>query len=133
MAVISGKSGTLLIDAAEVTPVSNWTLTTLSDNRAYAANDTAGWKRRAAGVRDCRGTFECKVTDSGSAPVEEGDSVSLKLQVDDTGSNYYTVPAIISKVEIECDIAGGEIVAWVIEFAGNGAVTRTGTVAKSGG
>jgi len=130
MSVFSGKSGTLYIDAAEVTPVSNWSLSVTSDNRTYAANDTAGWKRRVAGVRDCRGTFECMLDDEGNVPCFEGDAVTLQLHVDDSGSNYFTVPAVVDRIDVECNIQDGEVLALHIEFSGNGAVTRSGVVAK---
>lgn len=131
MAVFSGKNGTLLIDATEITPISNWTLGITSDNRSYAANDTSGWKQRVAGVRDCRGTFRCMLDDAGNVPVDEGDAITLKLQVDATGNNYYTVPAVVDKIDVECDISDGEILALIVEFSGNGAVTKSGVVAKS--
>jgi len=133
MAVLSGKDGTLYVSDAEVTPVSNWRLSITSNNPDYAANDTGGWKKRTAGVKDCSGSLEVKVEDSGNCPVEEGDAVTLKLHVDDTGSNYYEVPAIIDKIEVEVDINEGQIVAHAIDFSGNGAITPHGVLAKAGG
>jgi len=130
MSVFSGKNGTLFIDSTEVTPVSNWTLSVTSDNRSYAANDTAGWKRRVAGIRDSRGTFECMLDDAGNVPVDEGDAVTLKLQVDASGDNYYTVPAVIDKIDVECNLTDGEVLALIVEFSGNGALTKAGIVAK---
>lgn len=133
MAVLSGKSGTLYLGEDEVTPVSNWRLSIVSDNPDYAANDTGGWKQRAAGVRDCSGSFEIKVEDDGSCPVEEGDDVALKLHVDGTGDNYYAVPAIIDQIQVDVDINEGRIVALAIDFSGNGAITGHGVLAKTGG
>ena len=130
MAVLSGKDGTLYIGANEVTPLSNWKLSITSHNPDYAANDTGGWKKRAAGVKDCFGSFEVKVEDGGNSPVEEGDSVALKLHVDATGNNYYDVPAMIDKIEVDVDINQGRIVALAVDFSGNGAVTTYGVVSK---
>lgn len=131
MSVFSGKNGTLYIDAAEVTPISNWTLSVTSDNKSYAANDSGGWKRRVAGVRDCRGTFQCMLDDAGNVPCHEGDAITLQLHVDASGNNYYTVPAVVDKIDVECDIQEGEVLALHIEFSGAGAVTRSGIVGKS--
>ena len=126
MAVLSGKTGTLFLGASEVTPVSNWKLVTTSNNPDYAANDTGGWKQRAAGVRDSSGTFELKATDKNPCAVQEGDSPTLELHLDHGGANYYEVPAIIDKISVDVDVNKGQIVAYVVEFSGNGAVVRHG-------
>jgi hypothetical protein len=131
MAVLSGKSGTLYLNSDEVTPVSNWKFTITSNNPSYAANDTGGWKQRAAGVCDSTGSFQVKVDDSGHCPVAEGDAATLQLHVDNSGNNYYQVPAIIDKIEVEVDLSAGKILAYAVEFSGNGAVTPNGIVAKA--
>jgi hypothetical protein len=131
MSVISGKDGTLHVGSGEVTPVTNWRLEKTSGNKAYAANDTGGARRRVAGVRDCRGSFEVKATSTGHMPVDEGDSVTLQLHVDDSGNNYYQVPAIIDQVRVDVDISQGEIVAYVIDFSGDGLLAAYGILAKS--
>ena len=130
MSVISGKDGTLHVDGAEVTPVTNWRLDKTSGNKHYAANDTGGARRRVAGVRDSSGSFELKADDTGNVPVEEGDAVTLQLHVDGGGANYYEVPAIVDRLRVEVDISEGEIVAWLVEFSGNGAITPHGILAK---
>jgi len=132
MAVLSGKDGTLYVDDAEVTPVSDWKLSVTSDNPDYVANDTGGWKKRIDGVKDSRGSFEAKVDSGGNCPVEEGDAVTVELHVDATGNNYYKVPAMVDRIEVEVDINRGRIVAFVVDFSGNGAITPYGILAKSG-
>ncbi len=131
MAVLSGKSGTLYIGAGEITPVSNWKLVTTSANPEYAANDTGGWKQRAAGVCDAAGSFEVKASDNLNCPVAEGDTPTLELHLDASGENYYEVPAIIDKMSVDVDINRGEIVAYAIEFSGNGPIVRHGVTATS--
>ena len=66
MALLSGKNGTLYIGSSEITPVSNWKLRITGSHRAYVANDTDGWKQRAAGAKDCRGSFEVRVAEGGT-------------------------------------------------------------------
>ncbi len=131
MAVLSGKNGTLNLGGAQVAPVSNWRLIVTSNNPNYAANDTGGWKQRAAGVRDSSGSFEVKVNDSGHCPVAEGDSVALELQLDGSGNNYYAVAAIVDKIEVNVDISAGQIIAYLIDFSGNGPVTPYGVAAPA--
>ena len=84
-------------------------------------------------LNDCSGSFEVKATDAGNVPVDEGDAVTLKLHVDGTGSNYYEVPAIVDRVQVDVDIDEGSIVAYVIDFSGDGAITPHGVLDKSGG
>jgi hypothetical protein len=128
MSVLSGKNGTLFLGSTEITPVVNWKLVITSNNPDYTANDTGGWKQRVAGVRDASGSMEIKATDDQTCPVEEGDTPTLALHVDNSGNNYYQVPAIIDKISVDVDINRGEIVAYVVEFSGNGAVVRHGVV-----
>ena len=131
MAVLSGKDGTLYLGSSEVTPVSNWKLVAISNNPDYAANDTGGSKKRAAGVRDSSGSFEMKADGTGNCPVEEGDAVDLNLHVDGTDQNFFEVPAIIDKISVNVDINKGEIVAYIVDFSGNGAIVRHGIVGKA--
>ena len=131
MAVLSGKNGNLYLGGAQVAPVSNWRLAVSSNNPNYAANDTGGWKQRAAGVRDSSGSFEVKVDDSGNCPVAEGDSAALELHIDASGNNYYAVAAIIDTIEVDVDISAGKIVAYIIDFSGNGPVTPHGVAATA--
>jgi hypothetical protein len=133
MAVLSGKSGTLKLAGAVVTPISNWKLELTSDNKAYAANDTAGARKRVAGLKDSAGTLECKVSDTGHCPVERGEQVTAQFHVDGTANNYYEVPIIIDKISVDCDIQDGGIVAFVVAFSGDGAVTGHGILATSSG
>jgi hypothetical protein len=129
MAVLSGKNGTLFLGSTEITPVVNWKLVTSSNNPDYAANDTGGWKKRVAGVRDASGSLEIKASDDRNCPVEEGDTPTLALHLDDSGDNYYEVPSIVDKISVDVDINRGEIVAYVVEFSGNGPIVRYGIVA----
>ena len=130
MSLLSGKDGTLYLGAGEVTPVTNWKLEKTSANKPYAANDTGGARKRVPGVKDCSGSFEIKATDTGNVPVDEGDAVTLKLHVDGSSANYYEVPAVIDRLRVDVDISEGEIVAYAIDFSGNGPITPHGILAK---
>ena len=125
MAVLSGKNGTLYLNAAQVTPVSNWKLAVTSNNLDYVANDTGGWKRRLPGPCDSSGSFQVKADDGGHAPVAAGDQVTLDLHVDRTGSNYYTLAAIIAQIEVAVDISAGKLVVYAVEFSGDGPIAAT--------
>ncbi len=132
MAVLSGNRGTLYLNAAQVTPVSNWKLAVISNNLDYVANDTGGWKGRAAGPSDSSGSFQLSADDQGNVPVAAGDQVTLDLHVDRTGDNYYALAAIIDRIEVAVDISAGKLVVYAVEFSGAGAIAAHGIVAKAG-
>ena len=131
MSVISGKDGTLKLGDTEVTRVTHWKIEKTSGGKAYTANDTGGAKKRVAGVKDCSGRFEIKAGDSDAVPVEEGDVVTLQLHVDDSGANYYEVPAIVDTIRAEVDISEGKTVAHVVAFSGNGPIVPHGILDKA--
>lgn len=130
MAVISGKDGTLKLGDTQVTRVTHWKIEKTSGGKAYTANDTGGARKRVPGVKDCSGRFEIKAGDSDAVPVEEGDAVTLQLHVDDSGANYYDVPAIVEAIRAEVDISEGKTVAHVVAFSGNGPITPHGILDK---
>lgn len=130
MAVLSGKDGTLKLGGAEVTPITHWKIEKTAASKAYSANDTGGARKRVPGAKDCSGRFEIQATDSGNVPVEEGDAVTLQLHVDDSGENYYEVPALVERIRAEVDISEGRTVAHVVTFSGNGPTTAHGMLQK---
>jgi hypothetical protein len=128
MAILSGKNGTLKLAGAVVTPITNWSLTLECDVGAYVANDTGGAKKRVRGPDDCSGTFLCQATEDGHCPVAAGRQVTAELHVDDTSHNYYQAPILVSRIRVECDIATGQVVAYAVDFLGDGPVVKEGVV-----
>ena len=128
MSVISGKDGTLLVDGSEALGLTQWLLRKTSANKAYTANDTGGARKRVAGVKDCSGRCRIKAARDRSLPLDEGDAVTLQLHVDDSGENYYEVPAVVDAVRLAADVSRGKIVTYVCEFSGNGPVTAYGVL-----
>ena len=131
MPFISGKDGTLYASDIEVTQLTRWRIEKTVGQKAYTANDTGGARKRVVGVQDCTGQFKIQLTESGNVPVEEGDAVTLELHVDDSGNNYYEVPAVIDRVHAETDVSEGKTVAQSIDFSGNGPITAYGILAKN--
>jgi hypothetical protein len=130
MAILSGKDGTLHLGGREVALIADWRLTTVNHSREYVANDTGGWTKRAGGVRDASGSLEIKAADDRQCPVEEGDAVLLSLHLDGSGANFCEVPAIIDRIRVDVDIGHGEIVAYAVDFSGNGPIIRHGIAAR---
>ncbi len=123
MAVLAGTDGTATAAGAEETPITTWTLEIFANVDKYAANDTAGWKKGKAGVKDSTGSFDMKDKPS----FNEGDEVALVLY---DGQDIYTVAVIIERIRTVCDMQDGTIIARAITFTGNGAVAEaTGSYA----
>lgn len=132
MAFISGKDGTLFVDDVEVLPITNWTIECTCAGKSYTANDTSGFKRRVVGVRDSRGSFELKLDTERNMPVCEGDNVTLELHIDDSNNNFYSLAAIVQKINLDVDIDTGTVVACIVTFFGNGPVTAPAGLGSSG-
>ncbi len=130
MPVLSGKNGTLHLGSAEVLHVIFWQIEKTAANRAYAANDTGGAKRRVSGVKDCTGRLEVKATDGAKVPVAEGDLVALALHADGSGENYYGLSAVVDSIRVEVDISDGKPIAYGIRFSADGPVAAHGVLRK---
>jgi hypothetical protein len=133
MPVLSGKDGTLRLGGAEVLQLTFWQIEKTAANRAYAANDTGGAKRRVSGAKDCTGRLEVKATDAAKVPVAEGDVVALALHADASGDNYYELSAIVDSIRVEVDISEGKPVAYGIRFSADGPITAHGILRKDEG
>lgn len=119
----SGKGGDALFGAADGSPstqiveVVKWTIDPTAAVHKYNANTTGGHKRAVAGVRDTKGTVELKVSGDTGVQIGPGDECSLRLEVDDTGSNFVTIDhAVIAGAPLECDIDEGQIVSMTFAF-----------------
>ncbi|HOM17221.1 MAG TPA: hypothetical protein PLQ00_07830 [Thermoguttaceae bacterium] len=131
MGVLSGKDGSVWIGGQPAAVVLWWELVKRSACKAYVANDTGGWRRRVPGAKDASGRLELKLRADGAAPVEEGQEATLRLHLDGTGKNYYELPAIIERISARVDIAGGEVIGWVVDFVGAGPAVGHGIVGQT--
>jgi hypothetical protein len=119
----SGTGGDVQIAASSVAEIKSWAFSRSSNNPAWASNVSAGYKKRVGGVKDATLTFEF-VYDFND-PIEnllrEGDSVTVVLFADATHS--YSVPIIVSSLELNTDINDGEPFGGTISGETNGAWT----------
>ncbi|MDZ4781242.1 MAG: hypothetical protein SGJ19_13390 [Planctomycetia bacterium] len=124
MSVISGKDGKVMIGVTAVANITFWNFSTLAQNPAYASSATAGHRKRLGGVKDGGGVIRGKLdlTDAVTNDVNEGDSVTLLLYLNAT--KFYSVPAVIDRLQFEVDIDSGDVVGWEAEFGANGAWTK---------
>lgn len=131
MGVLSGKDGSVWIGGQPAAVVLWWELSKRASSKAYAANDTGAWQRRLAGAKDASGRLELKLRTDGAAPVEEGQTVTLRLHLDGTGKNYYELPALVERISARVDIAGGEVIGWVVDFLSAGPVVGHGLLGQT--
>ena len=124
MPTISGKDGTVKIGSTPVAEITAWSLSTTSNNPAYASSSTGGYKKRVAGVKDASGSIAFKLdpADPVTDDFDEGDHVTLLLHVD--AARFYSVPAVIDSIHLEVDIDSGDIIGGRAEFSSNGAWTK---------
>jgi len=121
MAAVSGQYGQIQIGSSDVTECTKWSFKRSAGEQAYASCATGGYKKRVAGTKDGGGSLEGFQDPDNAIETyfEEGDLVTLKLYY--TASKFYSVPAMITGLDVECDIQEGGLVPWSAEFGINGA------------
>lgn len=123
----TGKRGTAFKNGAKICDTSKWTFEPSVAVGKYVSNCTNGFKKSVDGAGDSKGTIEIKVDENGKIPMVPGNRVTLALHVDDSGNNYYEVPAMVSTTPIEVDFASENPVAMTFNFEGDGPWTGHGT------
>ena len=118
MSVHSGKDGTAEWASSEISELSLWSFTDLSENQAYHTNDSGTARKRVEGVHDSNGTF--RVEDKPAAL--KGAGAELVMYDNET---IWTVTVIVDSVVKACDINGGVITGWDVNWSGNGPVVET--------
>jgi len=123
MTAVSGQYGQIQIGSSDVTECTYWSFDRMANEQTYASCATEGYKKRVPGVKDGSGSLKGfqDPTDPIETYFEEGDLVTLKLYY--TATKFYSVPAMITKLHVETDIAEGALVPWEADFGCNGAWT----------
>ncbi len=119
---ISGKNGLIKIGGNAVAEVTRWTFTKQANSSRYASSGTGGFKRSLPGVKSGGGEIQFKFDIAAASPLAEGAMVTLLLHLDAT--HYYTVPAIITRFEVEVDIDSGDVIGGSARFDTDGAWTE---------
>ena len=118
MSVHSGKDGTATWASSEISELSLWNFTDLSENQAYHTNATGAARKRVEGVHDSNGTF--RVEDKPTAIAGAG--AELVMYDNET---IWTVTIIVDNVAKACDINGGTITGWDVTWSGNSTVEES--------
>lgn len=119
---ISGKSGFVKIGATVVAEVTKWTFTKQARSSRYASSATGGFKRSLPGVKSGSGEIQFKFDMAAASPLVEGAAVTLLLYLDAT--HCYTVPAVVTQLQVEVDIDSGDAIGGAARFDTDGAWTE---------
>jgi len=127
---ISGKDGTIKLGETPVAifQISNWKVNPKANISKRATNSSAGWKRSIAGSKEWSGSWEQLIDDSNEPPVKEGDSIDAQFHIDGSDGQYYSGTVVVESVDTEVDIDDGTEIGYTINFEGDGALTRTGSM-----
>jgi hypothetical protein len=116
---ISGKNGFVKVGDDTVAEVTKWSFVKQAASSRYASSSTGGFKRSVAGVKSGSGQIEFKFDMAADSPLVEGAAVTLLLYLD--ASHFYSVPAIVTRIEVEVDIDSGDVIGGAAHFDTDGA------------
>ncbi len=122
MPMLSGKSGNVSIDGEELAQVTGWRLRTSTQATSYASSSTGGFKRRLPGARQASGSLAFLLdTAVPQTSLHEGEAVELLLKMD--AARGVRVPAVIDALDLQIDVASGQIIGGRFQFTSDGAWT----------
>ena len=128
MAVLSGVLAKIMIGSSTVIECVSWNINFEAAVSPYASCNTAGYRKRTTGVKDCTGEISGLIDSSDHIfnYFTEGDEVTLLLYKDAT--TYHSIPAVIENVnEGDYDRDSSDPVRWSASFGGNGAPSKNQT------
>lgn len=125
MAVITGKDGSVSVDAVNVSTVSSWSVSIEADTLEYTSFDSGGWKDMMGSLKSWSGSIEGFADTTQTASIAVGDEVTLVLVEGGSGSKTYTGSAIVTSKSVDASTA--ELVTVSFDFTGSGVLTETTT------
>ena len=125
MAVITGKDGSVSVDAVNVSTVSSWSVSIEADTLEYTSFDSGGWKDMMGSLKSWSGSIEGFADTTQTASIAVGDEVTLVLVEGAAGSKTYTGSAIVTSKSVDASTA--ELVTVSFDFTGSGILTESTT------
>ena len=124
-APISGNTGKVYVDAAEVADVNGFSFGRAAEMHPYVSSSTSGQQKQVVGNKSWTGGFTMMSPDGSLDPgFDEGDEITFKGET--TTGKYVEATAKVASISNETDIAGGGPDILTIELACHGAPTVTG-------
>ena len=126
MAVITGKDGSVSVDAVNVSTVSSWSISIEADTLEYTSFDSGGWKDMMGSLKSWTGSIEGFADTTQAATIAVGTEVDVVLVEGGSGSTTYTGSAIVTSKSVDASTA--ELVTISFDFTGSGSITESTTV-----
>jgi hypothetical protein len=125
MAVITGKDGSVSVDATNVSLITSWSITIEADTLEFTSFDSAGWKENKGSLKSWSGSLEGFADTAQTATVNVGDTVDIILVEGGAGSKTYTGEAVVTAKNVDASTA--ELVTVSFDVTGTGSLTETTT------
>ena len=123
MAVITGKDGSVSVDAVNVSLITSWSISIEADTLEYTNFGSGGWKENMGSLKSWSGSIEGFADTAQTATISVGDEVTLVLVEGGAGSTTYTGSAIVTSKSVDASTA--ELVTISFDFTGSGALTES--------
>jgi predicted secreted protein len=125
MAVITGKDGSVSVDATNVSLITSWSITIEADTLEFTSFDSAGWKENKGSLKSWNGSLEGFADTAQTATVNVGDTVDIILVEGGAGSKTYTGEAVVTSKNVDASTA--ELVTVTFDVTGTGSLVETTT------
>ena len=127
--VLTGNAGKVEVDDTELSRITQWEITTTTEESAFGDSDSAGYTNRVPGRKDATGSFGGKF-DNDQEPYDlfvAGDVVEVVLWQSATPANYWHFPcALIQNFNLSVNMDTKEAVDWSADFGADGIYYRPG-------
>lgn len=125
MAVITGKDGSVSVDATNVTLITSWSISIEADTLEYTNFGSGGWKENMGSLKSWSGSIEGFADTTQAATLAVGSTVTVVLVEGGAGSTTYTGDAIVTAKSVDASTA--ELVTVSFDLTGSGTLTESTT------
>lgn len=125
MAVITGKDGSVSVDATNVTLITSWSISIEADTLEFTNFGSGGWKENMGSLKSWSGSIEGFADTAQAATLAVGSTVTVVLVEGGAGSTTYTGDAIVTAKSVDASTA--ELVTVSFDLTGSGTLTESTT------
>lgn len=123
MAVITGKDGSVAVDATNVTLITSWSINVEADTLEYTNFGSGGWKENMGSLKSWSGSIEGFADTAQNATIAVGEEVAVVLVEGGAGSTTYTGNAIVTSKSVDSSTA--DLVTVSFDFTGTGSLAES--------
>jgi predicted secreted protein len=125
MAVITGKDGSVSVDATNVTLITSWSISIEADTLEFTNFGSGGWKENMGSLKSWSGSIEGFADTAQAATLAVGSTVTVVLVEGGAGSTTYTGDAIVTSKSVDASTA--DLVTVSFDITGSGTMTESVT------